>query len=310
MNALIKVVVAGNCQARPISELFEEVPGFIVSPPIVLHLSRPHDLKKHLVTFEWADFIFAQRTDARFPCSWLRTKELRKRYGKKVVVWPNIFFSGQQPYLRYLTHQNIGRILGPIEAMHDLRIFSEWVLGMREQEGCVSPFGADYVLKVAQLSLTNLLERENDCDIIISDVIRSEGARKLFFTFNHPTRFLLEKIFDRMLERTPVQVSDFNQRSDEPLGMYRVPSTWDSNGLDTVFQGREYILEDDRQISLGSTRSYTHSELRQAFFDCYNHYRCFEDTVTFRKDVAGWRLFRPPAERVTPPRLLCHPAVH
>lgn len=33
-------------------------------------------------------------------------------------------------------------------------------------------------------------------------------------------------------------------------------------------------------------------------------------TVTFRKDVAGWRLFRPPAGIVTPPRLLCHPAVH
>jgi hypothetical protein len=33
-------------------------------------------------------------------------------------------------------------------------------------------------------------------------------------------------------------------------------------------------------------------------------------TVTFRKDVAGWRLFRPPAERVTPPSLLCHRAAH
>ena len=32
--------------------------------------------------------------------------------------------------------------------------------------------------------------------------------------------------------------------------------------------------------------------------------------VTFRKDVAGRRLFRPPAERVTPPWLLWHLAVH
>jgi hypothetical protein len=32
--------------------------------------------------------------------------------------------------------------------------------------------------------------------------------------------------------------------------------------------------------------------------------------VTFRKDVAGRRLFRPPAERVTPPRLSWHLAVH
>ncbi len=34
------------------------------------------------------------------------------------------------------------------------------------------------------------------------------------------------------------------------------------------------------------------------------------DAVTFRKDVAGWRLFMPPAERVTPPCLLCHLAAH
>jgi amino acid adenylation domain-containing protein len=33
-------------------------------------------------------------------------------------------------------------------------------------------------------------------------------------------------------------------------------------------------------------------------------------SVTFRKDVAGWRLFRPPGERVTPPWLLWHLAVH
>jgi MoaA/NifB/PqqE/SkfB family radical SAM enzyme len=33
-------------------------------------------------------------------------------------------------------------------------------------------------------------------------------------------------------------------------------------------------------------------------------------SVTFRKDVAGRRLFRPPAERVTPPWLLWHLAVH
>jgi IS5 family transposase len=33
-------------------------------------------------------------------------------------------------------------------------------------------------------------------------------------------------------------------------------------------------------------------------------------TVTFRKDVAGRRLFRPPAERLTPPWLLWHLAVH
>ena len=34
------------------------------------------------------------------------------------------------------------------------------------------------------------------------------------------------------------------------------------------------------------------------------------NTVTFRKDVAGRRLFRPPAERVTPPWLLWHLTVH
>jgi len=32
--------------------------------------------------------------------------------------------------------------------------------------------------------------------------------------------------------------------------------------------------------------------------------------VTFRKDVAGRRLFRPPGERLTPPRQLWDLAVH
>jgi len=32
--------------------------------------------------------------------------------------------------------------------------------------------------------------------------------------------------------------------------------------------------------------------------------------VTFRKDVAGWRLFRPPAARVTPPVQMWDRAVH
>jgi hypothetical protein len=36
----------------------------------------------------------------------------------------------------------------------------------------------------------------------------------------------------------------------------------------------------------------------------------FGSPVTFRKDVAGWRLFRPPAERVTHLWLSWHLAVH
>ena len=67
-------------------------------------------------------------------------------------------------------------------------------------------------------------------------------------------------------------------------------------------EGRVYVAWDGLDVDLGALPD------RQALIGVLEER--FPDAVTFRKDVAGRRLFRPPAERVTPPRLSWHLAVH
>ena len=101
----MKAVVVANCQARPISWLLPQMhPALQMLEPVVVHLAQDSDAAEHAVRFDQSDVIFAQRTSPNFKPQHLTTDKLRSVYGDKVITWPNIFYLGQQPYLRYLTH--------------------------------------------------------------------------------------------------------------------------------------------------------------------------------------------------------------
>ena len=272
-----KLLVTGNCQARPLTSYFEKSGYFECLPPIILHLARDQDRDLHLQKLEEADVILAQKTADNFALNYLRSGHLKTSHDD-VVIWPNIFYSGQQPFLRYMTHVTKGRLFGPLDALHDLRIYMRW----RHDRGLSTApmIVPNYTEKVSEMSLQSLVEREAGCDVIISDIIRdSRNSERLFFTFNHPTNLVLWRLARRIVDilGEPIDIP-FDHTASEALGRYVVPSTWTKENA--VFRGDQMHVDvDSGEVSraAGPPRDYSNEELDVAFFNCYDRKKAFRE---------------------------------
>lgn len=276
----MKIVVVGNCQARPLTQVFQRGSAAETLTPIILHLSKASDEQEHTLLFNEADVILCQFTAPTFEPNHLAMRNLKSLYPSKVIVWPNIFYSGQQPRLRYMTHTQKGRIIGPLDAYHDLQLVSQWYL---DRLG-FNPFtGQPSDAEIQELSISQLKERETDCDVVVSDIIEENvNNRRLFFTFNHPTFWLLEMLSRRVSEQIGLQVS-LNKGSDwEPLGQIVPPSNLvDIDAADAVFSGFQTNASDAKNTR--QKKTFSSVELREETFICYDTQReLLEDNQNIR----------------------------
>lgn len=186
-----------------------------------------------------------------------------------------MFYSGQQPFARYITLASGERLLGPTEAVHDLRFFWDWWQERHDSDIRPRLPVGELAREISDRSLRDLRQRETNCDIPISDVIAAHSHdRRLFFTFNHPTRFLIRALCDRILSHIGLPVQPENRpENDEPLGRYVVPSTgFPMTAEQDRYVGNPVVFNTPNLIATTSERkTYTWSELRAAFFQCYDH---------------------------------------
>lgn len=278
----MKALVIGNCQARPLTQLIAQSAYAEMLEPIVLHLAKDADHDAHVARMGEADVIFAQQTADNFARPWLRSKNVRADH-PAVFVWPNIFWSGQQPFLRYMTHMTGGRMLGPLEALHDLRIYHDWLV----KEGAIADqstaFDSVYVDRVRERSLAELQRREASCDVTITDVLGAHvDDRRLFFTFNHPTAFVLAEVAKRLLKVAGYYEAQVDEPANEPLGRYVVPSLWPEKPDN--LQGDGYALEAGGQVTRkpGAPVRYDEDSLVTAFHEVYAHNPMFRDLSGIR----------------------------
>jgi hypothetical protein len=278
----MKILVIGNCQARPIAALIGELTGAEMLSPIVSHLARSADEAEQEEAIKTADVVLAQQTADTFFYPWLRSANLRA-LAKPVVVWPNVFWTGQQPFLRYLTHRTYGRLFGPLEALHDLRLYCSW-LTKRGIRGDVNGILNDqFVSDVRAQSLQELQARELTCDVIISNFLAERvDHERLFFTFNHPTALVLEEVVSRIMKTLSLSHSPFNGQRKEPLGRYVVPSLWPD--MPDTFQGDGFELFSNGRVErvVGPPVSYSVAELEAAFDVIYDHCPAFCDLKNLR----------------------------
>jgi hypothetical protein len=258
------------------------VPALKMYDPIILHLASPADVDNDLDVLERADFIFAQLTSEKFMPDHLATKGLRAAFPGKVIAWPNIFYAGQQPFLRYLTHPEGGRMLGPFEAMHDLRLYRSWLHTGKVEPEAVLHADPLLVAETARVSLATLRGRDALADVAVADLIDQDpSAVPTFFTFNHPRQVLLAQVARRLLEKAGLGC-DWPPAPPrgEPLGRYRVP------GIDNVEQmkGDPWPADGTRQA-----RIYGLPELSVAFQGVYEADPRFRDPARIRfTPTIGW----------------------
>jgi len=238
----MRIQVIANCQARPISSLIKLLlPSALVLEPIILHLSKAFETARQLEQIGQADVILTQLTSDSFQPAHLSTPAVKETFGDRVIVWPNIFYSGQQPYLRYFTHPNLGRLMGPMEALHDIRLHESWQKTGQVNETALQASDPEFVQSVRSQSLASLSARESLCDVMISDYIEEcQDSQKLFFTFNHPSRQLLVEMLRRILAHLGQRSNVVIAEGPEFLDRYQVPSVWDTH--ESVFQGDSYHL--------------------------------------------------------------------
>ena len=235
MTDSLHVAVIGNCQASPLARMLESVaPAVWVKRVVIVHLAKPEERTRVYSALEQSDVVLAQRVVDNYPLEFVRNANLREAFGDKVVVWPNLYYRGYSPELVYL--RNAGRPLqGPLGDYHLSPIHEEWKKGRSLAESIATfrdvEYNAERFSTVPEDSLRELVQREADCDVTISDyVARERWRQRLFFTFNHPTKAALVELAKRVLDHTgwsehgsAEAVAGLAASPAEPLGRWRVP---------------------------------------------------------------------------------------
>jgi hypothetical protein len=260
----MKVVVTGNCQARPLANLLGSLPKVEITDVIILHLAREDQEQAHQEAIHAADVIVAQCTDEGFKPSHLRSSALRA--SGKAIIWPNIFFSGQQPFLRYVVSPKFGRLNGPLDVYHDVRIMTRWHLERFEKPLFDECFDADFAERLADQSLKELARREGECDVSVVGKISSRWKdERLFFTFNHPSMNLLSYVVELVSDKIGLSHSFRDIDFREPLDKIIPPSIFDENTIDDTprFQGVA-------TLGGGIKQNYSWQSLVKASFDAYD----------------------------------------
>lgn len=262
-----KLVIVGNCQARALAKIISSCTEETIHNIFIVHLETTDQSERFWQAIDASDYVLCQLTTDNYPCTHVRSSEIKKRCPGKTLVWPNLFHSGQQPLLRYITNLTDGRIMGPMDAYHNISVFNQWRV-MRGLEGIV-PLPDQKA--VEDHSTASLKQRELNCDIKISDFITKYiSKRRLFFTFNHPASFLLTELASRCCNALG---SDFNYSSlptGEPLGRISPPSPL-IDDEDKGFTGNELVFGNQATITSGAQRTYNQDELLEEYYLSYDH---------------------------------------
>lgn len=262
----LRLAVIANCQARPMAQIIRLLaPQVDIVEITITHLAKQEEKEKCYEIYQKADYIFAQRVSDNYPTEFVRSDCLKQMFPHKLIVWPNIFFRGQCADLCYVTRPGVGRVVGPLGEYQNLVIFEAW-----QKSSTVSDArqlltdGGAWLARLeteAASSLAELQARELQCDVTISSEIAEHWRNKrLFFTFNHPSKWLLETVARRLLQCIACETQDTPaiHACAEPLDRIipaLLPVVAEYLGLQlptgTLFKGCEIQLADQVKIGKG-----------------------------------------------------------
>ncbi len=277
----MKVVVAGNCQARPMARLLSQLnPEITITATPIVHLLQPADEAVFRPALDEADLIITQLIADSYPCEFIRTNRLKERYGDRVKTILNLYFTGYNPDLRYLRHPQVGTLRGPLSDYHNKTILTGWMLGVDQKQVVKwlnDPFfnQQEYAL-ASQASLAELKKREELVDVPIVDCIEAGYKhQRFFFTFNHPSAALLAQYAHRvsaMLLGNATEIHNElikNEFLDQLIPKIP-PGLGHEQAAQAVSKGQEVLSVNGAKIELGAEKNYTDEELVALFYQIYS----------------------------------------
>jgi len=279
----VRVAVFGNCQARPLSSALQAaIPDLEVLDVVVVHLAKQADADQTLAAIDGADLVLAQRVVDDYPTPFVRTGELRNTFGDRLLVWPNLYYRGYNPELIYLRDAQHRPLQGPFGDYHVSTIHEAWQDRLSVDETVERlksvDFNREKFAPVPEQSLVELREREQDCDVQISDVVAEQRwQQRLFFTFNHPTSAALDALVTRVLALLGTR-RETSGEANEPLGRWRLPlNPWvkEEFGLTfpsrNNFQGSAVTYDGGAPAARGPGVPLNYRQLTREYFKVYDH---------------------------------------
>jgi Polysaccharide biosynthesis enzyme WcbI len=274
----MRISVFGNCQADPLRSLFSRyVDAEVPFVPLNYEVTQA-DQGVVLADFARSDFIFVQRVSADFRVKWARPESLREMFGNRVVVWPNVYFDGYYPDVRYLYSDAYGKVVGPLSDYHFDTVLQDFQQRKTAAEAAAR-FKSGHILSSFPdpfgRSLQQLRRRETDCDIAISDFIEANNFRSVIqFTPNHPRSTTLIELTRRLCAHVGLQHRlDDDVRLGELDNIYLIPypAIAERYSLPSefgAFRGVEVSVDGDKVV-LGATRNYEIEDAIAEYFKVY-----------------------------------------
>jgi len=201
----MKIGVFGNCQAGIISQiLMEQLPNDEIIAFKAVHTMSKEDRLLFLEEIKYLDVLLHQPVSEVYsPIS--TEKILSIIDNKKSIIFPVIYFSPYFMDITYLKNSYGATDRTFVSDYHSRIIMSAFYHGL-ESDSIIQAFNSDSffskksVLNNFDISLHTLKEKEKVCDITISHLIEKNYDKKnLFFTFNHPTGYLVYYVVNKFL---------------------------------------------------------------------------------------------------------------
>jgi hypothetical protein len=279
----MKICILGNCQAQHMEAMLATAQSDLdvlrLDPVFMMTADHRDGVYRKLVD---ADFIFAQRISDEFKMDWLSSAEIRKAFGDKVSIWPNIYFDGYFPGVHYIYLGGWGKLLGPLGDYHFEQIAAAHRRGATIAEAKAA-FSEEPLFETAPdpfgSSIAQLRARESDVDVAISDFIAERlEAQRLFYTPNHPLNALLGEMLRRLTARaglafdvekavaTPYRLDECYIPAS-PAIVRRFGLPFDG---EPAYRGRAVLSVADHKVELGEPQSYSVEGLTEAFYRVYD----------------------------------------
>ncbi|SDX63562.1 WcbI family polysaccharide biosynthesis putative acetyltransferase [Marinobacter mobilis] len=275
----IKVVVVGNCQARPLAKIIESLNRSVeVTAIAIVHLLKSEQFDEYRSHFEAADLIVSQLVMDSYPCEFVRTSFLNSLYGEKVLSIVNLYFTGYTPDWFYIRIPERGPLRGPMGDYHNRTVLGAWQEGISVEEAARRledpEFNRRYLPEI-QASFNQLRERESKVDVKVSDLIEKNFKKsRMFFTFNHPNMFLIRKYAERILKQAKIgRKSTWFRPKDRELLNQFVPLANPAMGLPagslSSHKGVKCSIDDQNLVTIGRRKEYSSQEIVAEFYRIY-----------------------------------------
>lgn len=282
----MNIVLVGNCQTWPITELFTNHCADVnVLGRIVVYQSTVDDEEKDIELLKKADVIVSQLITDTFAIEYIQTGNLKNLFPGKVLVIPNLFFQGQNPDLVYAYGSGRKNLIGPTDVYHSRSLILSWKAGhdlasITSENYISRNFSSDEMRERVEKSFQDLESRETQVDIRMSDYLRAVWRDvKVFHTFNHPTidplRSLVERISHR-LDTEFVTNDQVNSQAVDRLGVIQpVMESHTSKAVGMKFDRSSDIIGVplNSDLSVDRTRqnvSYSFKDYARLCFQCYD----------------------------------------